>query len=77
MITRKTSQMVNGFAPGRSTQDKIMTTASWPVPYYNRTVKAYPLRGEMMREEERCFQHVRQQNVTLLRRTNDGYVVDD
>ena len=69
--------MVNGFAPGRSTQDKIMTTASWPVPYYNRTVKAYPLRGQLNREEERHLLHVGQQDVQLLRRANDVNVVND
>jgi len=32
---------INGANPIR---DRVMSTPSWPVPYYQRLVKAYPIR---------------------------------
>ena len=32
---------INGANPIR---DRVMSTPSWPVPYYQRIVKAYPIR---------------------------------
>ena len=57
IIRRNTSQMINTFAPGQAHQDKIMTTATWPVPYYNRKIKAYPVRGYLKREKKRYYRN--------------------
>ena len=46
-----------------------MTTATWPVPYYNRVQKAYPIRGNLNRPEERRIFADRHHNVRVLRPT--------
>lgn len=33
---------INGANPIR---ERVMSTPTWPVPYYQRVVKAYPIRG--------------------------------
>jgi len=27
--------------------DRVVSTPSWPLPYYNRLFKAYPIRGKI------------------------------
>ena len=44
-IGKNTSQIINNYGPGRHVQEQVMTTAQWPVPYYNRKFKAYPVKG--------------------------------
>ena len=34
---------------GRSMQDRVVSTSEWPVPYYQRIMKAYPVRGYFKR----------------------------
>ena len=34
------------FWEDRSANDRVVTTAQWPVPYYNRQLRAIPVRGE-------------------------------
>lgn len=28
-------------------RDRVMSTPTWPVPYYQRLTKAYPIRGKI------------------------------
>lgn len=42
--TRGFSKLINFPIPDRAVQDRVMTTAQWPIPYYQRLMKAYPVR---------------------------------
>ena len=41
---RHFSKLVNFPHPDRAVQDRVMTTPQWPIPYYQRHFKAYPIR---------------------------------
>ena len=54
-LGRFVSKLIDTPGAGRTVQDKIMTTSQWPVPYYNRVEKAYPVRGCLNRRQIRHF----------------------
>ena len=37
--------LINAATPNRPVQERVMTTSSWPVPYYKRISKAYPAKN--------------------------------
>lgn len=42
----------------RPFQDRVMTTSSWPVPYYNRLFHAYPEREQKMNSFNSNFRDI-------------------
>jgi len=56
-FARKTSQLNHLYFPGKHVQEQVMTTAQWPVPFYNRRIKAYPVRGRVTRKQAVQVQH--------------------
>ena len=46
MPARSFTKLINFPHPDRAVQDRVMTTAQWPVPYYQRVFKAYPVREQ-------------------------------